>query len=191
MRAIRVASAALLGLSALTFTAPAAVAYGGGEGEGEGGHGTGESAHLSIGVMPEEVAPGGHVTLTVRGCDETARVSSGVFDTVTVPKGQKSASATVDWDARPGATYTVTVRCGRETEQAELTVSERAQGGGGHTGSHEMPPGNPEHGVRAGIGGSIGGFDLKEIGLGTALVTGSVGVAWYRARRRAAAGTAA
>ncbi|MDQ0790710.1 hypothetical protein QFZ63_001264 [Streptomyces sp. B3I7] len=191
MRAIRVASAALLGLSALTLTAPAAVAYGGGEGEGEGGHGNGESTRLSLSVMPEEVSPGGHVTLTVRGCEETARVSSGVFDTVTVPKGQSSASTTVDWDARPGATYTVTVRCGHETEQAELTISERAQGGGGHTDPHGMPPGALEHGVRAGIGGSIGGFDLKEIGLGTALVTGSVGVAWYRARRRAAAGTAA
>ncbi|MGW7238161.1 hypothetical protein [Streptomyces sp. NPDC054804] len=42
----------------------------------------------------------------------------------------------------------------------------------------------PDRGVRAGAGGSVDGFDLKEIGLGAALVVGSVGAAYRIARRR-------
>ncbi|MFF8594319.1 hypothetical protein ACF061_23280 [Streptomyces sp. NPDC015220] len=40
------------------------------------------------------------------------------------------------------------------------------------------------HGVRAGEGGTVAGFDLGRIGLGTALVGGSAGTAYYLARRR-------
>ncbi|MFE4964138.1 hypothetical protein [Streptomyces sp. NPDC056660] len=42
----------------------------------------------------------------------------------------------------------------------------------------------PDRGVRAGAGGSVGGFDPKEIGLGAALVVASVGTAYRIARRR-------
>jgi hypothetical protein len=42
-----------------------------------------------------------------------------------------------------------------------------------------------QRGVKAGVGGSSGGgFDLKEIGLGTALIAGCVGTAWSMTRRR-------
>jgi len=45
-------------------------------------------------------------------------------------------------------------------------------------------PVNPHRGVHAGEGGSIVGFDLKEIGTGLALITGSVGAAYHVSRRR-------
>ncbi|MER5527895.1 hypothetical protein ABT075_25470 [Streptomyces sp. NPDC002677] len=41
-----------------------------------------------------------------------------------------------------------------------------------------------DRGVRAGAGGSVGGFDPKAIGLGAALVVASVGTAYHLARRR-------
>lgn len=41
-------------------------------------------------------------------------------------------------------------------------------------------------GVHAGEGGTVAGFDLKEIGLGAALIVGSVGTAYHFSRRRAA-----
>ncbi|MDX6361620.1 MAG: hypothetical protein QOC85_623, partial [Streptomyces sp.] len=56
-------------------------------------------------------------------------------------------------------------------------------------------PNNPTHtpapvqrGVRAGVGGSVASFDLHEIGLGAALIAGSVGAAWYMSRRRSTPG---
>jgi hypothetical protein len=39
-------------------------------------------------------------------------------------------------------------------------------------------------GVHAGEGGSIAGFDLKELGIGAALIAGSVGAAYHFSRRR-------
>lgn len=46
-------------------------------------------------------------------------------------------------------------------------------------------PLHPDHGVQAGEGGSsIAGFDLKELGMGAALITGSIGAAYYFSRRR-------
>jgi hypothetical protein len=38
--------------------------------------------------------------------------------------------------------------------------------------------------VHAGEGGAVAGFDLKEIGLGAALIAGSLGVAYHFSRRR-------
>ncbi|GAB1326179.1 hypothetical protein [Streptomyces sennicomposti] len=61
------------------------------------------------------------------------------------------------------------------------------EGGGGYGGGRGGGGGKPEHfqhGVRAGEGGTIAGFDLKEIGMGTALIGGSVGAAYYLSRRR-------
>ncbi|MFD3581307.1 hypothetical protein [Streptomyces sp. NPDC058683] len=46
----------------------------------------------------------------------------------------------------------------------------------------------PDRGVRAGAGGSVGGFDPKEIGLGAALVVASVGTAYRIACRRTGEG---
>ncbi|WP_369250956.1 hypothetical protein [Streptomyces sp. R41] len=179
MHAIRVAAAALLSVTALTFSAPVAVA--------DDGDGDGDDHNITpfgFSVQPSTISAGGRVTLLLNkdgGCKGSATVSSGVFDTVTIRPGQSSATATVDRDAKPGAVYEVTFSCDGVSGHTELTIA---------TG----PPGDPtpvavpaERGVRAGAGGSVGGFDLKEIGLGATLVAGSVGTAWYMSRRRAAA----
>ncbi|WP_406375403.1 hypothetical protein OG788_37305 [Streptomyces sp. NBC_00647] len=170
MRAIRVASAALLGVTALTFTAPAAFA------------GDGDSHNITpfaFSVQPSTVSAGGQVSLLLKrdgGCKGNATVTSGVFDTVTIPPGQSSATAMVDWDARPGAVYDVTFSCGGASGSTGLTIA-----GGRPVTPTPVPL---QRGVRAGVGGSAGGFDLKEIGMGAALIAGSVGAAWYMSRRR-------
>ncbi|MDQ0947841.1 hypothetical protein QFZ24_001764 [Streptomyces phaeochromogenes] len=168
MRAIRVASAALLGMTALTLTAPVAAARDDGERN---------ITSFGFNVSPTTIAAGGRVSLSVNGCKSDTKVSSGVFDTVTIPKGQGSATATVDWDAKPGAVYEVTFQCGNESGHTDLTIA---------TGRPNDPTPAPVHrGVKAGVGGSAGGFDAGEIGLGAALIAGSVGAAYYWSRRRA------
>ncbi|MFG2449593.1 hypothetical protein [Streptomyces sp. M41(2017)] len=170
MRAIRVASAALLGVTALTFTAPAAFA---------GDRDDHNITPFAFSVQPSTIAAGGQVSLLLKrdgGCRGNATVTSGVFDTVTIPPGQSSATAMVDWDARPGAVYDVTFSCGGASGSTGLTIA---------SGRSSSPTPVPlQRGVRAGVGGSVGGFDLKEIGMGAALITGSVGAAWYMVRRR-------
>ncbi|MDX3380527.1 hypothetical protein [Streptomyces niveiscabiei] len=170
MRAIRVASAALLGAGALAFTAPTAAA--------------GDSNAFGFSVMPSTIAAGGQVTLSVdRGngnCGGTVIVSSGVFDTVRIPPDRSQSTATVDWDARPGAAYRVTFTCnGGDSGTAQLTIA----GGRGPT-QQPYPLYPPNRGVHAGEGGTVGGFDLKELGLGTLLIVGSVGAAYHFSRRR-------
>jgi hypothetical protein len=183
MHAIRVASAALLGVTALTFTAPAAVA-----GDGDGNN---NITPFGFSVQPSTIAAGGQVSLLLKrdgGCKGNATVSSGVFDTVTIRQGQSQATALVDWDAKPGALYEVTFTCDGMSGHTDLTIAT------GRT-NNNVPNPNPnqnqnqvpvQRGVRAGVGGSIAGFDLKEIGLGSALIAGSVGAAWYMSRRRPA-----
>jgi hypothetical protein len=171
MRAIRVASAALLGVTALTLSAPVAFASGG----DDDNHYVMSNGY---GVLPLTIAAGGQITLQVdrgaSGCRSSVTVSSGVFDTVVIPRGSSSAVALVDWEARVGASYRVTFACGGISAVKELTIAR----------------GRPDHvtpvpqGVRAGEGGSVAGFDLEEIGLGTALVAGSAGAAYYLSRRR-------
>ncbi|MFE6287257.1 hypothetical protein [Streptomyces sp. NPDC057877] len=194
MRAICVASAALLGIGALSSCAPAAVANTDGTGPAFG-----------ISVTPSSVAAGGQVTLRVDrdagGCRGTATVTSGVFDTVHIRPGHSSATAVVDRDARAGATYRVTFACDGLSGSTDLTIT-----GGGATHRPDHRPDHqpkqehvvpkqehvvpkqehvvPKHGVHAGGGGTLAGFDLQEIGLGLALVTGSVGVAYHLSRRR-------
>ncbi|MFE7839930.1 hypothetical protein ACFU53_28895 [Streptomyces sp. NPDC057474] len=165
MRAIRVASAALLGVTALSLTAPAAHAAR-----------AGDITSFGFGVVPSTIAAGGQVTLRVDGCHDRTTVSSGVFDTVTIHRGQSSATATVDRDARPGTVYEVTFRCGNESGRTDLTIAT------GHPTHH--PTHHPTRGSHAGAGGTLGGFDLHEIGLGAALVAGSLGAAWHWSRRR-------
>ncbi|MEU1182401.1 hypothetical protein ABZ464_33125 [Streptomyces sp. NPDC005820] len=176
MRAIRVASAALLGMTALTLTASAAVAS-------DDGHYVMSEGYR---VLPSTVAAGGQVTLLVdrevSGCKGSVTVTSGVFDAVTVPRGSTSAVALVDRDARPGALYRVTFTCGGLSAVKELTI---AAGHGPVPTPYPLP-----HGVQAGEGGTVAGFDLKEIGLGAALIAGSVGTAYHLARRRKGADTA-
>ncbi|MEV2212016.1 hypothetical protein AB0H86_11245 [Streptomyces sp. NPDC050997] len=164
MRAIRVASAALLGC-ALALTAPAAQA-------------SAERQGFRVSVLPEIVAPGGQVTLRATGCDQDVLVTSGVFDDVTIRKGRSRAVAYVDWDAKPGALYEVTFHCGTFWQNADLTIA------GGRPGGPTPVPVRPSRGAHAGEGGSLAGFDLQEIGLGAALVAGSVGAAYRLSRRR-------
>ncbi|MEU5310363.1 hypothetical protein [Streptomyces sp. NPDC021562] len=215
MRAIRVASAALLGVGALALSAPAILANDGGGEEGrDGGR---DSAPFGFRVTPSTVAAGGRVSFHLNrgdGCRGTATVASGLFDTVRIPAGQDSGTATVGRDVRAQGSYRVTFDCDGTSGSTELAVS---QGGrtagdtGGDTGgrtdsdgdssgdSHSSSDGGgtgardqelnpqplpPSRGVRAGEGGSFDGFDLKEIGLGTALVLGTVGTAYRRARSR-------
>ncbi|MDT0574276.1 hypothetical protein RM704_43660 [Streptomyces sp. DSM 3412] len=165
MRAIRVASAALLGVTALSLSAPAAHAARGSD-----------ITSFGFGVTPSAVAPGGQVILRVDGCHRRTTVSSGVFDAVSIPRGRSSATATVDADARPGTVYEVTFQCGDESGRTDLTII------GVHPTRH--PGHHPTRGSHAGAGGTVAGFDLSEIGLGAALVAGSLGVAWHWSRRR-------
>ncbi|MCZ9344716.1 hypothetical protein NGM37_43910, partial [Streptomyces sp. TRM76130] len=50
--------------------------------------------------------------------------------------------------------------------------------------AHHEQGAHPEKGVRAGEGGTVAGFDLRNIGLGSLLVAGSVGAAYHLSRRR-------
>lgn len=189
MDAIRVAAAALLGMAALSLIAPAAPATGSGTGTGTG---TGDSTPFGFSVQPSTVAAGGRVTLRVEGCTSQTRVSSRAFSTITLPEGRSSATTEVDWDARRGAVYAVTFRCGGKIGHADLTVA-------GHPIGHraripvdrgvEVPAGwsagvPVDRGVKAGIGGSADGINFKEIGLGAGLVAGSLGAAYHWSRRR-------
>ncbi|PWI13891.1 hypothetical protein DI272_06815 [Streptomyces sp. Act143] len=170
MRAIRVASAALLGVGALTLAAPAAMAADGSN-----------ITPFGFSVMPSTIAAGGQVTLQLDrdsgGCTGSATVSSGVFDTITIPGNRSSATAVVDWDAKPGAAYKVTFSCNGVSGSTDLTIAT------GRT-TPTSPTPYPYRGVHAGEGGSVAGFDLKEIGLGAALIAGSVGAAYHFSRRR-------
>ena len=112
MRAIRAASAALLGVAALALTAPVP--------RRRRPHGN--ITPFGFTVSPSTVAPGGTVTLALSDCGRPATVSSGVFDTVTVPTG-RSVTATVDGDARPGARYQVTFTCGGQSGTTGLAIA--------------------------------------------------------------------
>ncbi|MFF4211831.1 hypothetical protein ACFYZE_21255 [Streptomyces sp. NPDC001796] len=181
MRAIRLASAAVLGVSALALTAcTTAVARG-----GDAGH-----SSFSYNLEPAAVAPGGRINLPVRGCNGDAKVFSGAFDDdVTIPKGRKSATVRVDRDALPGTTFDVLFQCGHQAGHRQLVMTAGRDDRDEESGDEDSRRGNgrgerPQHGVHAGEGGSIGGFDLKKTGLGAALVLVSVGAAWHLTRRR-------
>ncbi|MCD9879292.1 hypothetical protein [Streptomyces guryensis] len=178
MRAIRIASAALLGIGVLALTSPAAVAR-------DDGH---NFAPFGFSVLPSTVAAGSQVKLHVNrdgDCKGPATVHSVVFDTVVIAPGRSWATAVVDRDAKPGAVYRVRFSCDGASGSVDLTIV----GGQPH---HPRPvpvdpvpvPDQPHRGVHAGVGGSIAGFDLKEIGMGLALITGSVGAAYRLSRRR-------
>ncbi|MFF7597797.1 hypothetical protein [Streptomyces mirabilis] len=192
MHAIRVASAALLGATALTLSATAALA-GNGDGNSDGGRSSGRDSgrgnnnitSFGFNVQPQSIAAGGRLRLTAESCDSVARVSSEVFDTVTIPRGQSSATALIDADARAGSVYQVTFQCGNESGHTELTIAPGRSGTNYSDPTQVQVPASVQRGVKAGVGGSSGGgFDLKEIGLGTALIAGCVGTAWSMTRRR-------
>ncbi|MER8004260.1 hypothetical protein [Streptomyces sp. NPDC094149] len=174
MRAIRVASAALLGIGALTFSAPPAMASDGGN-----------VTPFGFSVLPTTIAAGGQITFRLDrdsgGCKGSVTVSSAVFDTVTIPRGRSSGTATVDVTAKAMAVYQVTFACDGMRGTTDLTIAD-----GRPAGPTPVPvtPVDPDRGVRAGEGGSVAGFDLREIGLGAALIAGSIGAAYHFSRRR-------
>lgn len=181
MRAIRVASAALLGTGALVLCAPAAVA------EDGGGHGV---TPFGFGVEPSTITAGSKVTLRLDrndGCKGSATVASEVFETVRIPSGRSSATTTIGPDVRSGSSYRVTFSCDGATGSTNLKIAEgRADGGPAvRSPGDDGLTGTPVPGaVQAGDGGSIAGFDLGQIGLGTALTAGAVAAAWRLAHRR-------
>ncbi|MEU0667546.1 hypothetical protein ABZ508_10895 [Streptomyces lavendulocolor] len=180
MRAIGAASAALLGAAALALTAPApAVA-------------SGKYAPGDFAISPSTVQPGGRVVLTAPGCSGTAMASSGVFDTVTIPAG-RSATATVDWDARRGAVYTVSFTCAGGTPgtvdlsiaPATSTPTTSSTAVPTVTATRTVTTTAPSQGVRGGVGGSIGGLNAGQLAAGTGLVVAAATGVVFMLRRRA------
>ncbi|MER5890408.1 hypothetical protein ABT160_41830 [Streptomyces sp. NPDC001941] len=173
MRAIRPAAALLMTAAAVTLSASAASAADAPKDQRKAAGGT----YL---VTPSTVAAGGRVQLTAPGCSATATASSGIFDTVTIPPGG-AATATVDWDAKKGAMYTVSFTCpGGTSGTAEVTV---AGGSAAPTTSSTSVPATPR-GVRGGLGGSVGVMDAGELAAGTALVVAAATGVVYVMRRR-------
>ncbi|MFE0513772.1 hypothetical protein [Streptomyces sp. NPDC058964] len=176
MRAIRVAAAAPpgSGILVLSRSAPAAVA--------EGGDG---AAPFGLRVEPGTVAAGDRVTLSLNrdGRRGTATVSSGIFDTVRIPSGRSSATATAARDVRAGSAHRVTFSCDGASGSTDLAVTD----GRSDLNPRLLPPlsdVSAQRGVQAGEGGSLAGFDLKEVAPGAVLVTTSVATAYGLAHRR-------
>ncbi|MFG2217558.1 MULTISPECIES: hypothetical protein [unclassified Streptomyces] len=170
MRAIGVAPVALLGAAVLALTAPSATAYAATSG--------GASSATGFTVTPSVITPGSRVTLAARGCSTTATAGSGVFDTVTIPAGG-SVSATVDWDARPGASYEVTFNCGTSsdsTAKSGLTIAAAPAPTTRSTVAAAGPQGGP--------GDAIGTMNGVKIAAGAALAVAAAAGAVQAARRR-------
>ncbi|MFB7495604.1 hypothetical protein ACFC09_13025 [Streptomyces sp. NPDC056161] len=184
MCAIRVASAALLGAAALALGAPAAVAEDGGKHAG---------APFGFGVEPSTITAGSKLTLRLArndGCKGGATVTSDVFETVRIPSGRSSATTTIDAHAQSGSSYRVTFDCDGTSGSTDLRVADGRGDGGRDSGTAQESRGDGHSSdatvpgaVQAGDGGSLAGFDLGEIGLGTVLIAGSLGTAYRIARR--------
>ncbi|MFD5032350.1 hypothetical protein ACFWM0_18320 [Streptomyces sp. NPDC058405] len=191
MRAIRAASAALLGVAAFALTTASSAAAV-----------KDNATPFGYTVTPSTVAAGGKVLLAVTKCSTPATASSGVFDTVTIPSGS-TAAATVDWDAKPGAKYEVTFTCNGVSAKTNLAIAAAAKT---PTPAPTQTPAAPAAttqtpaqvatpavgatsdaplGVQGGVGGSIGGMNTAEIVAGTALVVAAATGTIYVARRRA------
>ncbi|MGW2042049.1 hypothetical protein [Streptomyces virginiae] len=144
-------------------------------------------------LTPSTVAPGGQVVLAVSGCNAAySTASSGVFDTVSIARGQ-TVRVTVDRDARPGALYSVSFTCNGETGSADLTIAggtTRPTTSSTRTGTATAPAPAPVTtgaalGVRGGLGGSVAGMDPVELGAGAGLFLAAAGGTAYALRRRA------
>ncbi|MFI2780569.1 hypothetical protein [Streptomyces sp. ALB3] len=177
MRAIRVAPVALLGAAACFLMAPAASAA---------VLNGGTSTSFTPTITPSTVAPGGQVTLGAMGCTSDATAFSGVFDTTTIPSG-RSATATVDRDARRGAIYEVTFRCGSTTRSADLRITSAAPTSTPTTAPTTAPTTSSTaspSGVLGGLGGSVDTMDPAEIAAGSALVAIASAGAFHALRKR-------
>ncbi|MFE7773772.1 hypothetical protein ACFU5O_07725 [Streptomyces sp. NPDC057445] len=178
MRAIPVASAALLGAAALALTTPLATAASAASADGAGGAaGPPRKQPFSFAVSPSTVAPGGQVTLSVSGCPTSATASSGVFDTVTIPPGL-TGTATVDRDARRGAVYSVTFTCNGQSGTTDLSIS-----GGTATPTTQSTSTASPQGVKGGLGGAVSEMNAGKIATGAVLVLVAAGGVFYVVRR--------
>ncbi|MFD7086167.1 hypothetical protein [Streptomyces sp. NPDC059918] len=152
---------------------------------------------FAVAITPSQVAPGGQAVVSVPGCNVAeATVSSGVFDTVVIDRGE-TARVTVDSSARRGAVYSVTFTCNGVNRSADLTIT------GGTTKPTTSSTSTSTTtststataaasqgaslGVRGGLGGSVAGMDPRELGAGAALFLAAAGGTAYVLRRRAAA----
>ncbi|WP_308108472.1 hypothetical protein [Streptomyces antimicrobicus] len=173
---------------------------------------------FAFAVTPSTVAPGGQVVLSVSGCNAAyATVSSGVFDSVAIPRGE-TVRVTVDRDARRGAQYSVSFTCNGETGSTDLTIAggvstpttsstATARDGRTVTVAPAVPPALPQAvpsvvptfvapavttgttgAVRGGVGGSVAGMNPVELGAGAALLLVATAGTAYVLRRRSAAG---
>ncbi|MFF0473251.1 hypothetical protein [Streptomyces sp. NPDC004284] len=172
MRAIRAASVALLSAIAVVSVAPLALA----------GDGNNDITSFGFSVTPTTIAPGGTVTLTSDGCEvPSVTVTSTVFETVTLNEG-RSATATVDVDAKAGSQVEITFDCKGERGTAPLTI---AEGGdtGTHTGAHKGVKAG--YGTTAASGTATEGLGTTEAVTGALLIAGALGAAVVLTRRRA------
>ncbi|MFJ9714352.1 hypothetical protein ACIRPQ_00120 [Streptomyces sp. NPDC101213] len=171
MHAIRAASAALLCLGTLALPAPSAVAA-----DGDG------TAPFGFSVLPSTIVAGGRVTLRIDrgdgGCKGDVTIASGIFASVRIAAHRSSATTTVDADVKAGAVHRVTFMCDGVSASTRLTVADTRPA------TPTPVPDAVPRAVRAGAGGTVAGFDLREVGLGAALVAGSVGAAYRFSRRR-------
>ncbi|WP_329378250.1 hypothetical protein [Streptomyces sp. NBC_01716] len=191
MRAIRAASAALLGAAALALTTPATAMAA-----------PAAPTPFGFAVTPSVIAAGGQVTLTVTNCSSTATAESGVFDDTPIPSGG-SARASIFWDAKPGAMYEVTFTCNGQQGTTDLTISGGTPSPTPTRTSTATPTRTPSPvttrtattsstaiappgGVRGGLGGSFIGMNATELALGTGLVAAAAAGTVLVMRRRSA-----
>ncbi|MER7519494.1 hypothetical protein [Streptomyces sp. NPDC126499] len=185
MHAIRAVSTALLGAATLALAAPPSVAADGAPAPNP--KAARAKAPGDFVVSPPVVAPGGRVTLSAPGCASTATASAGIFDTVTIAPGS-AATATVDFDAKRGAVYTVSFNCtGGIQGSVDLTISGMPTPTPTPTPTASSTLLPPPRGVQGGLGGSVGP-GAWTLAAGGAMVLAAAGGAVFVVRRRAAAG---
>ncbi|MET9556147.1 hypothetical protein [Streptomyces sp. NPDC006645] len=192
MRAIRAASAALLGAVALALTTPAVAMA----------TAAAPVTPFGFAVTPSVIAAGGQVTLTVTGCSSTATAESGVFDDTVIPSGG-SARASIFWDAKPGAMYEVTFTCNGQEGTTDLTIAggtpaptptrtstptptRTASPSATRTPTSSSTAIAPPGGVKGGLGGSFIGMNSTELAVGTGLVAAAALGTVLVVRRRSA-----
>ncbi|UUU38786.1 hypothetical protein [Streptomyces sp. NBC_00162] len=140
-------------------------------------------------LTPSTVAPGGQTVLSVTGCNAAyATASSGVFDTVSIARGQ-TVRVTVDRDARRGAVYSVSFTCNGETGSADLTIAggtTRPTTSSTRTATTAATGAitSSARGVQGGVGGSVAGMDPVELGAGAGLLLAAAAGTAYTLRRR-------
>ncbi|MCQ4080019.1 hypothetical protein NGB36_05280 [Streptomyces sp. RB6PN25] len=141
---------------------------------------------VSGGVSPSTVRPGQAVHVTMAGCESATSASAdggGAFGAVQLQPlsgGEMSGITQVYPDAKPGAEYPVTFTCDGMTAHGTITIA--------GTSSSSSPTSSPSaalrKGARTGAGGTFGGMNATQIGLGAALLLAAIGGGAATARRR-------